>query len=98
MNEKRKNVVFANKKLENNYELLTASKHPEDRKLYLVLKQIRSKLRGQYPKGKKVQINKISDAYKRLFDIGNLWRLDISPQSTVLYSIVGNKILIVDLP
>ena len=98
MNENRKNVIFANKKFEEDYEKLAVSKHPEDKKLYSVLKRIRSKLRWQYLAGKEVPINKIPAVYKRLFDIDNLWRIDISRNPNVLYSIVGNEIWIVDMP
>ena len=91
-------VIFAKKTLEDDYNRLAASKHMEDKRLYLVLKQMRSALRRRYSSGKKVPSNKIPAVYKRMFHIDNLLTLNLSHDGPVLYSIVGNEIRIIDLP
>ncbi len=92
-----KRVVFAKKSLEDDYKRLANSGKAEDRKLYSVLERIRAKVRSEFATGKEIPKNTIPTVYKRMFHVKNLWKLDISAQETVFYSIVGNKILIVDV-
>ncbi len=97
MSREKKKVVFANKKLEDDYTRVSNSRHPEDKRLYLILKRIRSKLQSQYFSGKRIPENKIPAIYRHSFHIDNLWRLELPGQGTVLYSTVGNEIRIVDM-
>jgi hypothetical protein len=97
MSRDKKQVVFANRKLENDYKRLADSKHPEERRSYLVLKRIRSLLRSQYLSGTRIPENKIPAIYRHSFHIDNLWRLELPGHGTVLYSIAGNEIRIVDI-
>lgn len=94
---KDKKVVFANKKLEDDYTRVANSKHPEDKNLCLFLKQVRSTLQRQYLSGKRVPGNKIPAVYRRMFHIDNLWSLELLDHGTVLYSFVGDEIRIVDI-
>ncbi len=98
MGGEKRRVIFANKKLENDYKRLATSKHREEKRLYSVLKRIRTTLRRRYLSGTKFRRNKIPAIYKRLFHIDNLWAIKFSYHGTVLYSIVGNEIRIVDVP
>jgi hypothetical protein len=97
MSREKKKVVFANEKLEDDYTRVPNSRHPEDKKLYLFLKQVRSKLQRQYLSGTRVPKNKIPAIYRRMFHIDNLWRLDLPGHDTILYSFVGDEIRIVDI-
>ena len=92
-----KRVVFARKDLEDDYKRLANSEKAEDRKLYSVLERIRAKVRSEFASGEEIPKNMIPTVYRRMFHVNNLWKLDISPQETVFYSIVGNEILIVDV-
>ena len=92
-----KRVVFARKGLEDDYKGLANSGKAEDRQLYSVLERIRAKVRSEFVIGKEIPNNKIPAVYERMFHGNNLWKLDISPQETVFYSIVGNEILIIDI-
>ena len=97
MDGKKRKVVFANKKLEQDYERLATATHPEDRKAFLVLQDIRTRLQMRYLSGSEISENKIPEVYKRLFQVNNLWSLDLPPHGRVLYSIVEGEICIVDI-
>ena len=97
MDEKTTRVVFADRKLEEDYRRKAASTHPEDRRTYFVLEEIRRKLRTQYLSGSEVPKNKIPRVYRRMFHIVNLWSLDLPPHGTALYSLAGKEIWIVDI-
>ncbi len=97
MDDKKRNVVFANKELEQDYRRLATSTHPEDRKSYLALQDIRRQLQGKYLSGSQVPKNQIPDVYRRLFQVRNLWSLDLPPHGRVLYSVVEEEIRIVDI-
>ena len=91
-------VVFAGRKFEDDYKRLARSGHSEEEKrLYQVLTTIREEVRRLYRFGKKLPRKKIPDVYVQRFQIDNLWSLDLPSHGTVLYSIAGNRILIVDL-
>ncbi len=93
----KKRVAFAKKGLEDDYKRLANSGKEEDRKLYSILERIRTKVRSEFASGEEIPKNMIPTIYKRMFHVNNLWKLDISPHETVLYSIVDNDILIVDV-
>ena len=97
MSREKKQVVFANRKLEKDYKRLADSKYPEEKRSYLVLKRIRSLLRSQYLSGKRIPENKIPTIYRHTFHIDNLWRLELPGHDTVLYSFIGDEIRIVDM-
>ena len=98
MNGRKRKVLFANRNMEYDYRRFATSKHPEEKRLYSVLKQIRATLHHWYLTGKKIPENKIPSAYRRMFQIDNLWRLDLSGDRAVLYSLIGNEIWIIDMP
>ena len=90
-------VKFADKKREEDYKRLAASRNPEDKRLYFVLRQIRKKVWNKYNTGKKIPNDNIPAIYRQMFHIDNLWKLNLSNQEIVFYSIVGKEILIVDI-
>ena len=91
-------VVFLDKKLEDDYKRLVRSRHSEEEKrLYQILTEIRKKVGGLYRFGKKLPIKKIPTVYLQRFQIDNLRSLDLPGHGTVLYSVAGSRILIVDL-
>ena len=97
MAEVVRKIVFANKKLEEDFTRLAASMHPEDRKAHAVLQIIQDRLRTQYRLGHRLPKDEVASVYRLLFGVGNLWRLDVPPYGAVLYSTVGAEIWIVDI-
>jgi hypothetical protein len=95
--KKTTRVVFADRKQEDNFRRLASSTHPEDRKTFLVLRDIRRQLQAKYVSGREIPTEKIPDVYRRLFHLRNLWSLDLPPHGRVLYSLVGDEIRIVDI-
>ena len=97
MDGKKRKVVFADWKQEDNFRRLASSTHPEDRKTFLVLQDVRRQLQMNYLSGSQVPKNRIPDVYRRLFQVSNLWSLNLPPHGRVLYSLVGDQIRIVDV-
>ena len=97
MDGKKRKAVFADRKQEDNFRRLTSSTHPEDRKTFFVLEDIRRQLQMKYLSGTEIPENKIPNVYRRLFHVRNLWSLDLPPYGRVLYSLVEHEIRIVDL-
>ena len=89
--------MFADRKLEEGYKRLATATHPEDRRTYLVLQDIRRQLQTKYLTGSEIPENKIPDVYRCLFQVSNLWSLDLPPHGHVLYSLLENEIWIVDI-
>ena len=97
MDGKKRKVVFADRKQEDNFRRLASSTHPEDGKTFLVLQSIRRQLQAKYVSGREIPKEKIPDVYRRLFQIRNLWSLDLPPHGQILYSLVEHEIRIVDI-
>lgn len=97
MDDKKRNVVFANRELEQDYRRLATSTHLEDRKSYLALQDIRRQLLEKHGSGSQILKNEIPDVYRRLFRVSNLWSLNLPPHGRVLYSLVEDEIRIVDI-
>jgi len=97
MDGKAPRVVFANAKMELEFERLSTTTDPEGRRTYLVLQDIRRQLQMKYLSGSEIPDSKIPDVYRRLFHVRNLWSLDLPPHGRVLYSLVEDEIRIVDI-
>ena len=97
MEDEQLTVIFANKALDQDFKRLSTSENPEDKRLYAVLRRIIYCLRFQYQSGDRLQSYEISDYYKNAFQIDNLWKIDLGRDKTVLYSVVGREIWILDL-
>ena len=97
MDWEKRRVKFADKKQEENYKRLTESNQTEDKILYFVLRKIRKTVWEKHQTGKEIPKDNIPAIYKRMFHINNLWRLNLSDQEIVFYSIAGKEILIVDI-
>lgn len=65
--KKTTRVVFADRKQEDDFRRLASSTHPEDRKTFLVLQDIRRQLQVKYPSGREIPKEKISDVYRYLW-------------------------------
>ncbi len=96
MDKKTTRVVFADRKQEDNFRRLASSTHPEDRKTFLVLQDIRRQLQAKYVSGHEIPKERIPNVYRRLVHLRNLWGLD-PPHGRVLYSLVDDEIRIVDM-
>ena len=90
-------VVFAKKNMEDGYKKLADSWREEDRTLYLKLTRIRKQVQRELANGEEIPSTKIPDVYKQMFNVGNLWKLKVSADESVFYSISDEEILIVDL-
>ena len=97
MDGKEPRVVFANAKMEQEFERLSTTTDPEGRRTYLVLQDIRRQLLEKHRSGSQIPKNEIPDVYRRLFQVSNLWSLDLPPHGRVLYSLVEDEIRIVDI-
>ena len=97
MDGKKRKVVFADRKQEDNFRHLASSTHPEDRRTFLVLQDIRRQLQAKYVSGREIPKEKIPDVYGCLFHLRNLWSLNLSPHGRVLYTVVEDEIRIVDI-
>jgi len=69
----------------------------EDREIYQVLLQVRTRLRLLHSRGTEIPPTEIPAIYVDLFEISNLWAVELPSHGTVLYSKVGSEILIVDI-
>ncbi len=97
MDSKEPRVVFASPKMEQEYERLATATHPEDRRTYSALQDMRRQLLGQYLGGRQIPRNEIPDVYRRLFQVNNLWSLNLPPHGRILYSLVVDDIRVVDI-
>jgi len=97
MENRRKRVVFANKKLEADFNRVATSDHPEDKKLYSILSEARNRLQTEHQTGRKIPSEEMPQVYKDMFGIDNLWELKVENYGIVLYSVVCDEILIVDI-
>ena len=97
MDGKEPRVVFANAKMEQEFERLSTTTDPEARRTYLVLQDIRQQLQAKYVSGREIPKEKIPDVYKRLFHLRNLRSLDLPAHGRVLYSVIEDEIRIVDI-
>ena len=94
--EKRR-IAFADEKLGLNYERISSSKHPEDERLHAFLTEIRTELGKKWESGQKVTDGKRISLYERMFQIKEVWQVEIPPHGTVLFSVTPEAILIVDI-
>ena len=90
-------VVFASRRLEDEYEALARSKLSADRKLYSTLKRVRRILLRRCQSGTEIPKERIPTVYRRQFGVFNLWCLSLWPYSLVLYSMVEEDVLIIDM-
>lgn len=97
MNSKTRRVIFADAKLEKDYNRLKSSTKKEERKLYATLTTIKAKLLSDHTLGTQLSKRQIPDVYKRMFQVKDLWKLDLSPKESVLYDYLGEEIRIVDV-
>lgn len=97
MDGKKPRVVFANAKMEEEFERLSTTTDPEGRRTCLVLQDIRRQLLEKHRFGSQIPKNEIPDVYRRLFQVNNLWSLNLPPHGLILYSLVEDEIRIVDI-
>ena len=90
-------IAFADENLEDDYEKLAKSKHPEDERVYSFLTAIRMELGKKWESGQKVTDRNRISLYERMLQIKEVWRVEIPPHGTVLFSITPEAILIVDI-
>ncbi len=90
-------IAFADENLEHDYKKLAESEHPEDERVYSFLTAIRMELGKKWESGQKVTDGKRISLYERMFQIKEVWQVEIPPHGTVLFSVTPEAILIVDI-
>ena len=90
-------IKFADEAMELDYQRISSSSHPEDERLYAFLTEIRTELEKRWMSGQKVTDGKRISLYERMFQIKEVWQIEIPPHGTVLFSVTPEAILIVDI-
>ncbi len=96
MEKEKTTVRFANKEMEDDFNRLGESEHPEDRRLHAVLRRVRETVLREYQKGRRVPESAMVKMSRDLFGIHDLWSLEIPGHGTVFFGVFENEILIVD--
>ena len=89
-------VKFAENAKEIEYEKMSKSLHQEDNKLFIFMKTIKEELYNKYHTGEEIPEYQMPKIYKKMFNIGNLWKIRIGKE-IVLYCINDKEILIIDI-
>ncbi len=97
MKFEERRIAFADEKLEDDYEQLAKSKHPEDERAYAFLTAIRTELGKRWRSGQRVTNRKRISLYERMFQVKEIWQVEIPPHGTVLFSVTPEAIVIVDI-
>ena len=92
MNEKIKEVAFANKNLEKSFEILESGTF-EDKELYNFIKRAKKDLLEDPLCGTRVPTRLIPKEY----GVKSLWKYDLPNAWRMMYTIVGNEISIVSV-
>lgn len=90
-------VVFVDKKMEDDYKRLARSEHSEDKRLYQILTGIREELRKRWRSGKGITSRAALAEYKRIHRVPNLSALKLHRHGTVIYSVSRARIQILDI-
>ena len=90
-------IAFADGKMESEYKKLIGSAHPEDRRLHSVLTSVRTALAKYWRRGDEITRTSLGVIYTRLYQVDNVWRLEVPPHGTVLFSVHSREIRIVDV-
>ena len=97
MREESTRVVFADQKLEADYRQKSRSNHPEDLRLYSVLKAIRLELGKRWRSGKRVAHQLMPTESVQTQRAPKAWRLKLQRYGTVVYIVSMHGIRIVDI-
>jgi len=96
MNEKVKEVTFANTGLKDSYEELQFGKF-EDKELYKFLTRAKEDLLKDPLCGIRVPERLIPNEYRQKYGITALWKYDLPNAWRLLYTIIGNEVKIVSV-
>ena len=96
MNEKIKNVIFSEKKLEVSFGELKEGKF-EDRKLFEFINRAIEDLKKQPTCGTKIPKKLWPKIYIQNYGITNLWKYDLPSGWRLVYTIETNEIKIVSI-
>ncbi len=94
---RKKQVVFADQKLEADYGRLAQAMHPEETDLYSLLKRIRKEVKTRYRTGRRVRDHEIINVYGGMYRLCKLWSLEMTRVGTVFFSVIDKEIRIVDI-
>ena len=97
MSRRKKQVVFADRKLEADYWRLAQAVQPEETDLYSLLKGIRKEVKIRYRTGRRVCDHEIINVYSGMYRLCKLWSLDMTRVGTVLFSVADQEVRIVDI-
>ena len=89
-------VTFAEKKLEEEFELLKEGKY-EDKLLYKFIERVIKEVKNNSAFGIKIPKRIWPQVYVQKYSITNLWKYDMPNGWRLLYTIKENDVMIVDV-
>jgi len=96
MKDKPIYVAFANKRLENNFEKLQTGKF-EDKQLYKFIERAINDLKKNPISGIKIPKKLWPKYYGKEYQITNLWKYDLPNAWRLIYTIVEDQVMIVNV-
>ena len=96
MNNKPIYVAFADKKIENEFEILKEGKF-EDKQLYDFIERAIKDLKSNPACGTKIPKKLWPKEYIRKFGITNLWKYDMPNAWRLIYTIQTNEVMILNV-
>ena len=96
MKDKPIYVAFANKKLESNFEKLQKGKF-EDKQLYEFIERAINDLKKNPTSGIKIPKQLWPKYYSKEYQITNLWKYDLPNAWRLIYTIVENQVMILNV-
>ncbi len=89
-------VVFANKKLEKEFESLKKGKE-QDKKLYKFIERAINDLKKDPSCGIKIQKKLWPKSYVRQYKVSNLWKYDLPNGWRLIYTIKTDELIVLNI-
>jgi hypothetical protein len=96
MTQKQINVTYADKKIEDEFELLKSGKF-QDKQLYKFIERAKQDLKTGQNCGVKIQKRLWPKAYIQKYNITNLWKYDLPNGWRLIYTIKVNDVMILNV-
>lgn len=90
------NVAFATIKLKNEFEQLKDGKF-EDKELYSLICKAKDNLKKDPESGIKIPKRLWPDYYRKIMEINNLWKYNLSDSWRLIYTIESDNVMIVSI-
>lgn len=93
---KQTNIIFENKKLEDEFELLKSGKF-QDKQLYEFIGRAIKDIKSKPVCGVKIPKRLWPKVYIKMYNITNLWKYDLPDGWRLIYTIKENEIMILNV-